>query len=179
MSTYASLRQATHTASTAAVLLFTLTASNAWAAACPTTWTSSGLIDASCSADTSIDWTGGTIWVGYNAGYVTVDGSADPSAIIRPGQNVGSLVLYNHSTWKSLVNQGEMSGLSVDGVSRVESFINLGHMRTGVQVSNGSSIGTVVNLGTMAASVGHPDLNIITAFQGAASLKTSSTPSPA
>lgn len=166
MLTYASLRQATHTASTAAVLLFTLTASNAWAAACPTTWTSSGFIDASCSADTSIDWTGGTIWVGYNAGYVNVDGSADPSVIIRPGQNVGSLVFYDHGTWKSLVNQGEMSGLNVGGVSRVESFINLGHMRTGVQVSNGSSIGSVVNLGTMAASVVHPDLNIITASQG-------------
>lgn len=149
------------------VLLFSFFAAPpAQAAACATAWASSGFIDASCSADASIDWTGGTIWVGYNAGNVTVDGAADPSAIIRPGQNVGSLVFYDHGSWKSLINQGEMSGLNVGGMSRVEIFINQGHMRTGIQVASGSSIGTVVNLGTMAASVLHPDVNITTAAQG-------------
>lgn len=171
MMTHALLRQTAHAVCTTAILLCTLNTSNARAAACPTSWNTRDYIDASCTADTSIDWTGGTMWVGYNGPGVNVGGSADPTLVVREGQTVSSIILANRVTWNSLTNYGDMSSVNVAGSSRMETFINLGHMRTGVQVSGFASIGTVVNLGTMASSVLHPDLNIITGGNGGGTIE--------
>lgn len=171
MMTHALLRQTAHAVCTTAVLLCTLNTSNARAAACPTSWNTRDYIDASCTADTSIDWTGGTMWVGYNGPYINVGGSADPTLVVREGQSVGSIILANRVTWKSLTNYGDMSSVNVAGSSRMETFINLGHMSTGVQLSGFASIGTVVNLGTMASSALHPDLNIIAGGYGGGTIE--------
>lgn len=171
MMTHALLRQTAHAVCTTAILLCTLNTSSARAAACPTSWNTRDYIDASCTADTSIDWTGGTMWVGYNGPGVNVGGSADPTLVVREGQTVSSIILANRVTWNSLTNYGDMSSVNVAGSSRMETFINLGHMRTGVQVSGFASIGTVVNLGTMASSVLHPDLNIITGGNGGGTIE--------
>lgn len=171
MMTHTLLRQTAHAVCTTAILLCTLNTSNARAAACPTSWNTRDYIDASCTADTSIDWTGGTMWVGYNGPGVNVGGSADPTLVVREGQTVSSIILANRVTWNSLTNYGDMSSVNVAGSSRMETFINLGHMRTGVQVSGFASIGTVVNLGTMASSVLHPDLNIITGGNGGGTIE--------
>ena len=171
MPTPPSLPQTARSASLAAALLGALSTPPAGAAACPSSGTPRDYIDASCTADTSIDWTGGTMWVGYNGPYINVGGSADPTLVVRQGQSVGSIILANRVTWKSLTNYGDMSSVNVAGSSRMETFINLGHMSTGVQSSGFASIGTVVNLGTMASSVLHPDLNIIAGGYGGGTIE--------
>jgi outer membrane autotransporter protein len=171
MLTHSLLRQTTHAACTTTVLLCALMTSNVRAAACPSSWNTRDYIDASCTADTSIDWTGGTIWVGYNGPYVNVGGSADPTIIVREGQNVGSIVLANRATWNSLINHGEMSSINIAGFSRMETFINLGHIRSGIAISGSSRIGTVINLGTIATSPVHPDLNVNAGFNSGGTIE--------